>query len=561
MRFADKTEASEVGGLLWGAVVSDSGSKTILVEQAEFIGADGDLFNTTETTLERLSAALARPRSNLQPLGYFRSAVHGDVFPREQDRIFLDKNLSGPDAFVLIVEPLLTGGCTAHFYFAHGGSLQMKASLLRVPFTAQTSPEHDVMETGHSSVMPAPHNNLMPAENYHFAAGDDGFPAPASWSTGRTIFIVTLLLAMGGVSVYRIMSQHPQSARLGTQAAETPIGLQVERRPDGQLDLSWNRNFAISANADGAQLSITDGTYIRTLRLTQDQLFSGKLAYFPRSDDIRFRLEIPVGGSRTIGESIRVVSPEVYASSYGDPNSRATRTTTQPGAAPQLTRGTAQEPGAPIAAPLSNGAAIVKTDTPGTYILSSKPSTPAPLTEGNIQEASSIQQQAPANTIQPVAEPVITAVPPPINTYAARASNANLAAIAAPQNPPLAPPPSVATPLPQVTEPERPTGEPPIRSKALPVAQPPVPIHQALPNTKPFGYSLVNNDTTIDVEVQIDENGVVRHAGLAAGSGRGNMLTTQALIAARKWRFKPAEVDGRRVLGTYIISFKFRRSQ
>jgi TonB family protein len=81
-----------------------------------------------------------------------------------------------------------------------------------------------------------------------------------------------------------------------------------------------------------------------------------------------------------------------------------------------------------------------------------------------------------------------------------------------------------------------------------------------MPNTKPFGYSLVNNDMTIDIEVQIDENGVVRQASPAPGSGRGNMLTTQSLIAARRWRFKPAEVDGRKVPGTYVISFKFRRS-
>lgn len=559
LRFADKPEPSEVGGLLWGTIVSDSGSKTIVVEQAEFIGADGDLFNTTEATLERLSVALARPRSNLQPLGYFRSAVHGDVFPREQDRIFIDKNLAGPDAFVLIVEPLLTGGCTAHFYFAYSGRLQMKASLLRVPFITQSSLEHDLMETGQNSMMPAPQNKPMPSENYHFA-GDDGFAAPASWGKGRTIFIVTLLLAMGGVSVYRIMYQHPQSARVGTQATDTPIGLQVERRPDGQLDLSWNRNFAAAANADGAQLSITDGAYIRTLRLSQDQLFSGKLAYFPRSDDIRFRLEISVGGSRTIGESIRVVSPEVYASSFADSNSRPTRVRTEAGDQPPLTRGSAREPGAPIAAPLTNGAAIVKTDTPGTFILSARPSMLARLNEENTPESSSAQQQAPANKIQPVAEPVITAVPPPIDTYSARASNASLAAITASQNPSLAPPLSLAAPPAHVSGPEPSPGEPALPSKAPPVAQPPAPVRQVMPNIKPFGYSLVNNDMTIDIEVQIDENGVVRQASPAAGSGRGTMLTTQALIAARKWRFKPAEVDGRRVPGTYIISFKFRRS-
>jgi protein TonB len=557
LRFADKTEASEVGGLLWGTIVSEAGSKTILVEQAEFIGADGNLFNTTETTLERLSAALARPRSNLQPLGYFRSAVHGDVFPREQDRLFIEKNLTGPDAFVLIIEPLMTGGCTAHFYFAHGGSLQMKASLLRVPFVTQNSFEHDAIETAHNPLVPAPQNKPMPPEDYHFAAGDDGFTPPASWSKGRTVFIVTLLLAMAGVSVYRLMYQHPSSSRVETRAGDTPIGLQVERRPDGQLDLNWNRNFAGSVKAHGAQLSITDGTYIRTLRLTEDQLLSGKLAYFPRSDDIRFRLEISVGGNRTIGESIRVVSPEVYASSFADGGAGPARARTETGAAYMSGRDI-REPGALAATPLSNGAAIIKTDTPGTFILDSRPPASVPTDENSSKP--SAMQRSPGNSIQPVAEPVITAIPPRINTQSARASTANLAAIATAQSLPPAPPPSSDLFPPKASGAEPSPGAPALPVKGAPVAVPPAPIYQVMPNTKPFGYSLVNNDMTIDIEVQIDENGVVRQASPAPGSGRGNMLTTQSLIAARRWRFKPAEVDGRKVPGTYVISFKFRRS-
>ena len=87
------------------------------------------------------------------------------------------------------------------------------------------------------------------------------------------------------------------------------------------------------------------------------------------------------------------------------------------------------------------------------------------------------------------------------------------------------------------------------------------PVYQVMPNTKPFGYSLVNNDVQVDVEVHIDENGVVRQADPLSGrGGKSTMLTAQALMAARKWRFKPAEVDGRRVPSTYVISFKFRRA-
>ena len=87
------------------------------------------------------------------------------------------------------------------------------------------------------------------------------------------------------------------------------------------------------------------------------------------------------------------------------------------------------------------------------------------------------------------------------------------------------------------------------------------PLYQLKPNTKPFGYSLVNNDMQIDIQVHIDENGVVRDANPVAGkAGKSTKLTAQALISARKWRFKPAQVDGRKVPSTYVISFKFRRA-
>jgi TonB family protein len=556
LRFAGKAEPSEVGGLLWGTVVSEAGQKAIIIEQAEFIGADGKFFNTTETTIERLSAALARPRSSLQPLGYFRSAVRGDLFPREQDRIFIESNLSGQDPLVLIIEPLLTGSCTAHFYFVQGGNLQLKESLLRVPLTARSFNERDLTEAGHNPALPMrQHEPVLPAD-YHFAVHDDNFAAPASSSRGRSLFLAVLLFAMAGVFIYRVMSKNPPSARTDAEAeaTNTPIGLQVQRRPDGQLDLNWDRNFVRSANAQGAQLSISDGTYLRTLRLTEDQLLSGKLAYFPRTDDIRFRLEISVGRNRSISESIRVVTPEMYASRFTDPDRRPIRARTEGDGVLDRTRGGMNGPAA------LNGAAIVKTDTPESYVPASQ--TPDSAPEIDTTHVTGTKARPRANVIERLLQPAITAVPPPIDAYSAKASSStNLAAAtAAPQNPPMIRPRSPALIPPHATEPDPSAGEPAPPSGKVPVAEPPKPVHQVMPNTKPFGYSLVNNDMTIDIEVHIDESGVVTEARPASRSGRSTMLTAQALIAARKWRFKPAEVNGRKVPSTYIISFKFRRT-
>ena len=150
---------------------------------------------------------------------------------------------------------------------------------------------------------------------------------------------------------------------------------------------------------------------------------------------------------------------------------------------------------------LDAGAGIVKTDTPGTFILASRPAGP---------DAAAANQ---AVTPNPVPEQIITATPPPISTNTARGSvNPKLiAAIATPQSLSLKPPPASAPPEADVAAPLVSTTRPP------PVTEMATPVYQVMPNTKPFGYSLVNNDVQVDVEVHIDENGVVRQADPLSG--------------------------------------------
>jgi TonB family protein len=562
LRFAARAEPSEIGGLLWGRIVCGPEGKAILIEQAEFIGADGCLFNSTETGLDHLSTALVRRRNDLEPLGYFRSAVRGDLFPREQDRTFMENQPAGPDSLMLVVEPLLPGSCTAHFYFPQNGRLQMQASLLRVPLVPQpVNGEEATMEprtalrrqyfgSNEAARLFPPPTELIPVEEGHVVANSDEFPAPSSWGVGRTAFVAALLVAMAAVSIYRIVYTKRPAPAGEVKAAETPIGLQVERRPDGQLDLNWNKNFARFAGRDGARLSIADGPYIRTLELTEDQLLSGKLAYFPKSDDIRFRLDISLGGNRTVGESIRVVAPEGYTSAALPAGPM------EQGSASLMRLDTAG------ASTMKAAAGIVKTDTPGTYVPHSKP--PAGSTG---KESARVLNPSPQRdrvvARRRAQQPVITTMPPPIDTNQAKAgANGKLmAGLTTPQTLPAGAPP-VPVPLkPQAQQTELPVTQPVQAVRPPPVTVMASPLYQIMPNTKPFGYSLVNNDMQIDIQVHIDENGVVRDANPVTGkAGKSTMLTAQALIAARKWRFKPAQVDGRKVPSTYVISFKFRRA-
>src|SRR6185437_11963939 len=142
---------------------------------------------------------------------------------------------------------------------------------------------------------------------------------------------------------------------------------------------------------------------------------------------------------------------------------------------------------------LTAGAGIVKTDTPGTFILAARP--PAPRAGGSAPPMTGVplKDSAPPKSVP---EEIITAAPPPISTAPVRTSvNPKLVAgIATPQSLSLSAPPAPQDPT--IATPPA-TG--PVRAiKPPPVTEMPKPVYQVMPSTKPFGYSLVNNDVQVD---------------------------------------------------------------
>jgi Gram-negative bacterial TonB protein C-terminal len=607
LRFAAKNAAAEIGGLLWGKTISGIDGKMILIQKADFSPSEDGLFDSSDSDLEHLSAGLANPPDGLAPIGYFRSSVRGDLLPREQDRVFIETNLTLPDAFLLILEPLVRSSyCSGHFFFKQEGRLQMQSSSLRVPLSPQTlyleedkpiakrAPFSRRRKQGVARLAPGsarlqrtardgrpldrlnraasappevrnprthvslPHPEMILAEGRDFSEQEESLRARSGWSSGGTLFLAALLVAGAGVSVYSIVESKanaPASESQTATAPNTPIGLQVQRRPDGQLELNWNRDFVRMAGRYNPRLSIIDGSYVRTLALTQDQLLSGKLAYFPKSDDILFHFEMSIDGDRTVGESIRVVSPEVYASSVQPGNAESSAEEIRTPSVPKKSVAAEVAPLTPPVRSETGTPSIVRTETPRTFVLTPKPpSDPA-------QRA----PESPRKSSPPLRSPagVITEAPPPISASKSRDSLVLSTQL-------VAPPPFKA-PTPEL--PTRPAGTDvltrqsspgvmPTKQASVPTTEPAKPVYQVMPNTKPFGYSIVNGNVQVNVQVHVDENGTVREAEpLPLNGGYKSLLAAQALTAARLWRFKPAEVNGKRVPSTYIINFKFRSPQ
>jgi TonB family protein len=81
---------------------------------------------------------------------------------------------------------------------------------------------------------------------------------------------------------------------------------------------------------------------------------------------------------------------------------------------------------------------------------------------------------------------------------------------------------------------------------------------QVLPDKKLFASWNDREETRVDVQVRIDENGHVQEAHVKDG-GQSGLLRNAALDAAKHWIFEPAKRDGKNIPSDHTIEFQFRR--
>ena len=69
----------------------------------------------------------------------------------------------------------------------------------------------------------------------------------------------------------------------------------------------------------------------------------------------------------------------------------------------------------------------------------------------------------------------------------------------------------------------------------------------------------IHGKVDVGVRAHVSSSGAVEDARLESG-GHSRYYTAKALDAARKWRFKPAQQDGRAVPSVWDLRFQFRRN-
>jgi protein TonB len=314
--------------------------------------------------------------------------------------------------------------------------------------------------------------------------------------------LLAVILAWGSyLGLRRFKSQHPPqtatASSSGTAELSVPLGLSADRS-GSVLMLSWNVNSPVILSGRGAVVQIQDGSESREIALTVEQLRSGRVPYTPTADHVTIRLKVTGPGDEVAGDLMSVFLPHEISERPLVLPRQAERSAVASRAsedAPADERKT--EPRRPFSAP--SGV------------------TPA-------------RKAAPMRLDEP---PVITLTPRGVPAEPIF-------------SPPAPVPPAVASP--QI--PKTPA------QSAQAAAQPAVAIQQALPRFPEPLKNMLNKPSAVEVAVNIDVEGKVVKAE-ATGSDAHVLLKQAAVDAARKWRFRPATVNGKPVPSNAVLKFNF----
>ena len=583
-------EPSEIGGILRGRRLVGPNAVTVIIVEAEFVRAEGLLYNRAQVDSEALLRALKQQtnQGGSSIVGYFRSHIREDLCLSTEDEDLITRNIRDPNSIFLLVRPFDIGMCMAAFFFWENGKLQTDGSDLEVPFVALEEPiGRNQIFNGHRSGSASPEsgshigtdgqnkspNEPLPEEapttiaartashiwipseldetrpiiqippgaqmmTVLASAGEDTMQSrhggerslkqssssQAPGQRDRPLFAMAAALAFLAVVIGGVYLTLPalRSYLLvaPTYSHSTPIGLSVIRATDGHLDISWNRDAPELARAQSARIAITDGSLYKEVKMDNAQLHVGKLAYFPNSPDVQFRLEVYLDSRRSLAESVRVISP-------------ASKTT---GAEPVFQLG-------------SRG---IETPLP---VHLHRPSASIPPNGISVKLVSHVdlKSRSPFDS-KGIVPQIHNEIPlPEVPLLAADELN-----------------PSHSAPLTGLTS------APPFLT-SLPVAKPPAgisqtgntgtfvpprPIKKVIPNWIYLGQPPVVYETTqIEVQVDIDATGRVMGARRVQNGKKADMrLVDSAVSAAKQWTFEPAMIHGKPIAANHVLMFVFHPS-
>ena len=324
-------EPAEIGGIAHGAKIAVGAEPSVVIKHFEIVSGTGPLYNSTPEHFSSLVTALDRSRieGNMPVVGYFRSHVRTAPFLSRPDSVFLSKQdgelieqyFRDPMSVFLVIRPLETSACKIGLFLWLNGRLEKDYSYLEVtlgdlekpsirkepPFGASVAIDHPSNPI-HTIAIGPPQAIGMPSQAEQESVVEGLRPRANARSRIRSfVALPVAIVAVVLLTIY--FTPKLTSRRIGSMAeatAERPIGLQANRVPGGQVDLTWNSRIADTAIIQHARLAILDGPVYQRVEMDSRQFRLGKLVYFPKSSDLKVQMAVALGDSRSMSESIPV---------------------------------------------------------------------------------------------------------------------------------------------------------------------------------------------------------------------------------------------------------------
>jgi hypothetical protein len=523
-----RDQLGETGGLLLGRVAADRNSTEITEHRPLSNGHwSGQRYVLQQSDRERLMDAKAESKSLLGApfvVGYYRTHVRPNLFLDEDDMSLMRECFPEPHSVALLIKPSRVGSPVAGFFFWDKGQINSEFSFLEFPFNTIELAEN-------TRRVP---KSRIPAEKFKALARSSRFQGwfrncGASLSSKRTWAIAALLIIAPAVFTNRrFLADKLQLRTIHSNAGTVNrAGLQVETH-GLDLRVSWSQTGSAIDRAEMGILSIKDGESERRVYLHPDQLRNGSAFYSPKTENVRFRLEILSPSGETADEQVVAIVPQA--------------------AGPRM--------------PINSKENTLRSADRLRF--------PEPLQPTKTSSLSQQPRTFKFDTLRRQPELASTGVvtePPPLvkSNPLGPSSIRILDELRSAALPPYAPTTKGSLPAPNSSVNSPAEGEKQVQQATADVRDtyvPPKPLTQVQPVISPGMRAMLTGEVHVNVRVNLDETGRIISAKAEDLDGSTVVFfVAPALKAARHWKFQPARLGSRNVPADVILQFKFTSSR
>jgi hypothetical protein len=293
----------ETGGILIGTRKKKGGHVVVEIDDFEAIESEhaaGPSYLLSEADRNLLESRIAAHRAggkSQSVVGFYRSHTRSGLAMTVEDGYLFSNYFRDAADVLLLIKSNEAGLPSAGFIIKEEGRVLADTPYLQFPFAAGIAALPAAVAAAEVAVVHAP----LPAPR--------ALRLPRLPRLPRRALKLAAAALAAGVTLAVVM-RVPRSA---TSGDAVPLALHLSSMGGG-VQLTWNR-LAAGSSGHGI-LWIQDGGVDQRVELDHNQLTAGSVAYWPRTGDVNFRLELQTPG-RSITESIRAIDairPSPFAS-------------------------------------------------------------------------------------------------------------------------------------------------------------------------------------------------------------------------------------------------------